>query len=40
MHKRQRECCGEPIPPRRREAVPGCQTCIECQSFNERRGRR
>ncbi|HHX4468973.1 TPA: TraR/DksA C4-type zinc finger protein, partial [Pseudomonas aeruginosa] len=32
------ECCGEPIPPRRREAVPGCQTCIECQSFNERRG--
>lgn len=34
------ECCGEPIPPRRREAVPGCQTCIECQSFNERRGRR
>ncbi|WP_397459883.1 TraR/DksA C4-type zinc finger protein [Pseudomonas paraeruginosa] len=34
------ECCGEPIPPRLREAVPGCQTCIECQSFNERRGRR
>ncbi|HGY3508652.1 TPA: TraR/DksA C4-type zinc finger protein [Pseudomonas aeruginosa] len=34
------ECCGEPIPPRCREAVPGCKTCIECQSFNERRGRR
>ena len=28
------ECeeCGEPIPPRRREALPGVRTCVECQS--------
>ena len=26
------EECGEPIPERRREAVPGVQTCVECQS--------
>lgn len=27
------ECqqCGEPIPEARRNAVPGCQFCIECQ---------
>lgn len=23
--------CGEPIPAARREAVPGCQLCVECQ---------
>jgi phage/conjugal plasmid C-4 type zinc finger TraR family protein len=23
--------CGEPIPPRRREALPGVRTCIACQ---------
>ncbi|WP_031556227.1 DksA/TraR family C4-type zinc finger protein [Parvularcula oceani] len=28
------ECdeCGEPIPQRRREALPGVRTCIACQS--------
>lgn len=26
--------CGEPIPPRRRQAIPGVRTCIACQ--NER----
>ena len=27
------ECeeCGEPIPQKRREAVPGVQTCVACQ---------
>ena len=24
--------CGEPIPPKRREAVPGVRTCVACQS--------
>ena len=24
--------CGEPIPPRRREAIPGVRTCVACQS--------
>lgn len=24
--------CGEPIPPLRRSAVPGCQYCVECQA--------
>ncbi len=29
-----RECddCGEPIPKRRREALPGVRTCVACQS--------
>ncbi len=28
------ECaeCGEPIPEKRRQAMPGVQLCIECQS--------
>ncbi|WP_343343331.1 DksA/TraR family C4-type zinc finger protein [Sphingomicrobium sp. XHP0239] len=26
------EVCGEDIPPRRREALPGVRTCVECQS--------
>lgn len=28
------ECddCGEPIPERRREALPGVRTCVACQS--------
>ena len=28
------ECddCGEPIPKRRREALPGVRTCVACQS--------
>ena len=29
------EECGEDIPEPRRAAVPGCQTCAECQSINE-----
>ena len=24
--------CGEPIPPKRRAALPGVRTCIACQS--------
>ncbi|PAV48483.1 hypothetical protein CK486_08520 [Pseudomonas sp. HAR-UPW-AIA-41] len=31
------ESCGDEIPQARREAVPGCQTCIECQALRERR---
>lgn len=31
-----KECeCGTRIPAARRKAVPGVQTCIECQKFNE-----
>lgn len=32
------ECavCGEPIPEARRVALPGVQTCIECQDDLER----
>jgi len=29
------EDCGDPIPEPRRTAVPGCQTCAECQGFIE-----
>lgn len=25
--------CGEPIPQARREAMPGCEHCIKCQSW-------
>ncbi|MCS2167595.1 TraR/DksA family transcriptional regulator [Scandinavium manionii] len=28
--------CGEDIPKPRRAAVPGCQTCAECQERKER----
>ena len=24
--------CGEPVPPRRREALPGVRTCVACQA--------
>lgn len=24
--------CGEPIPQKRREALPGVRTCVQCQS--------
>lgn len=27
--------CGDPIPEERRIAVPGCQTCSECQGIIE-----
>ena len=26
------QCCGEPIPDARRRAVPGVQTCVDCQA--------
>lgn len=29
--------CDVPIPEKRRLAVPGCATCIDCQSLRERR---
>jgi phage/conjugal plasmid C-4 type zinc finger TraR family protein len=31
------ECddCGEPIPPRRRAALPGVRTCVACQSARD-----
>jgi len=29
--------CGEPIPERRRLALPGVITCVECQSERDRR---
>lgn len=33
------ECvdCGEGIPERRRQAVSGCQRCIDCQTLADRR---
>jgi len=32
--------CGVDIPEARRQAVPGCQRCVDCQSvFERRRGR-
>jgi phage/conjugal plasmid C-4 type zinc finger TraR family protein len=30
--------CKEPIPEARRQALPGVQTCIECQTLIERAG--
>lgn len=27
--------CGEEIPPERREAMPGCRRCIDCQTLHE-----
>ena len=37
--KSARECddCGEPIPRRRREALPGVRTCVACQSERDAR---
>ena len=34
------EECGFEIPPKRRELVPGCTTCVDCQEFIERSGGR
>ena len=31
--------CGEPIPERRRVALPGVQLCVECQSDRDARTR-
>jgi phage/conjugal plasmid C-4 type zinc finger TraR family protein len=28
--------CGEPIPEARRQAVPGCKLCVDCQERLER----
>ncbi len=30
------EACGDPIPELRRHALPGVQTCVECQTEIER----
>ncbi len=32
-----KECddCGEPIPKKRREALPGVRTCVACQSARD-----
>lgn len=30
--------CGEDIPDKRRQAVPGCTRCVRCESEFERRG--
>ncbi len=32
------EDCGEPIPEKRRLAVPGCARCVFCQQKVERHG--
>ncbi|MFT5776587.1 DksA/TraR family C4-type zinc finger protein [Hyphomonas sp.] len=29
--------CEEPIPARRREALPGVRTCVSCQSLRDKR---
>ena len=34
------EDCGEPIPERRREALPGTRTCVPCQSARDSEARR
>jgi phage/conjugal plasmid C-4 type zinc finger TraR family protein len=33
------EDCGDPIPEKRREAMPGCTTCVRCQAKREARKR-
>jgi len=35
------ECadCGDPIPERRRQAIPGCSCCTECEQAREARRR-
>ena len=32
------ECgdCGEPIPPKRRKALPGVRTCVACQAERDK----
>ena len=35
----QCKCCGETIPEARRLALPGVQTCVECQRDIEAQGR-
>lgn len=31
--------CGDPIPQRRRDALPGVATCVDCQSINEHKSK-
>ncbi|SPJ35223.1 TraR/DksA family transcriptional regulator [Kushneria phyllosphaerae] len=31
--------CDEPIPQRRRDALPGVATCVDCQSVNEHKSK-
>lgn len=31
------EACGDPIPERRRQALPGVRTCVACQGERDRR---
>lgn len=33
------ECCGNAIPARRRQAIPGVRTCTECQRVMEIQGK-
>jgi phage/conjugal plasmid C-4 type zinc finger TraR family protein len=33
------ESCGEEIPERRRLALPGVRTCVQCQSLRDSRAR-
>ena len=33
------EDCGEPIPEKRRNALPGVRTCVACQSERDRQPR-
>ena len=30
------DVCGEPIPKRRREALPGVRTCVACQALRDK----
>ncbi len=30
--------CGDPIPQGRREAMPGCEYCVECQGWVDKHG--
>ncbi|WP_293766618.1 TraR/DksA family transcriptional regulator [uncultured Aquitalea sp.] len=34
------EDCGEPIPSKRRQAVPSCTRCFNCQNEHEERNAR
>ncbi|WP_371370010.1 TraR/DksA family transcriptional regulator [Pseudomonas sp. QL9] len=34
------QVCGEPIPEARRQAVPGCDRCLDCQALEELERRR
>lgn len=36
-HESARECaCGNPIPEKRRSALPGVSTCVDCQTALEK----